>query len=150
MYSGTRLETLPPSAIIAWSFKTGGLWRQFQLYCNKEPAYEYLVFQDRWSLWAVVSQDRFPCIGNYSQPQYYILYILWGQVAALVTTLTSNMFHSPKTIMCKSEGLYLKTLWLISFATKHSSLWDNSCSTRVTSYCSVVNDISHTVLSKTK
>ncbi len=63
----------PPSAITAWSFKTGGLWRQVQLYCNKEPAWNIWSFRTGGLSWQVVSQDRFHCIGNYSQPQYYTL-----------------------------------------------------------------------------
>ncbi len=40
-----------------WSLVTGSVALKFGTFCR-----EYVVLQDRWSLMAVVSQDRFHCI----------------------------------------------------------------------------------------
>ncbi len=62
IYSGTCLERPPHLGIKMWFLKTGALWRvSFILKC-RNFCQEYLVFQDGWSLFAVVSQDRLHCI----------------------------------------------------------------------------------------
>ena len=49
-------------AIKIWSLKTGGLWWQVQLHWNVGHSARNVVFQDRWSLKSVVSQNRFYCM----------------------------------------------------------------------------------------
>ncbi len=60
-----------------WCLKTGGIWQQVHLYWKVGLcAPKLVVCQDRWSLMAAVSQDRFHCIvlislAIYHQAQVY-------------------------------------------------------------------------------
>ncbi len=83
-YEHSRLLVLRhPVSIQRWPFKTDSLWGQVHLYWNAGPIYKswntpYMVFQDRWCLIGVVSQDRVFCT-FIDPPQQWPLYcyVLW-------------------------------------------------------------------------
>ena len=62
-----ELSRTSPLATHIWSLKTRALWRQIDYTCvcigmwDLLPGYILIVFQDRWSLIAEVSYDRFYC-----------------------------------------------------------------------------------------
>ncbi len=93
-YSGTCLERVPHWAqkMVSqdrWPLMTDSFTLKCRTFCQK-----LVVLQDRWSLIAVVSQDRFHCMFNILHDESLIIVIHTGRLSMITLTYNSCVVFS--------------------------------------------------------